>query len=238
MKQILLSCLFILIGITLQAQLTMSPAGVLVEGTYDMTDQTYIVKSHGDMTNVSGSALSLRWEITVVDAPTKWDMQLCDKNLCFAFNQLTNIDSSIDQPVDLDPDSISIMDIGVKHKGTPGCGTYEVKVYSVDDPNTVLASNTYEFRINVDANCLVATNNFEKSKVKIFPNPTTDYFTITENPYVESIQIFNIVGKEMATTNFQNGDAVNISNFPTGLYLVRMLDDDGDVLKTTRLTKR
>lgn len=240
MKQILLSFIFILLGTTIQAQvLTMSPAGgVLVEGTYDMSDLTEIVKSHGDMTNVSDNTLTLRWEVTVVDAPTKWKMQLCDKNLCFGFDQLTNVDANIDQPVELEADSSSIMDIGVRHGGVAGCGTYEVKVYTVDDPNTVLASNTYEFRVNVNADCLVATNNFDKSTAKVFPNPTTDYFTITDNPYVKSLEIFNIVGKQMAVTNFQNGDAINVAGFPNGLYLVRMLDDDGDVLKTTRLIKR
>ena len=74
--------------------------------------------------------------------------------------------------------------------------------------------------------------------MKIFPNPTTDYFTITDNPYVNSVEIFNIVGKQMAVTPFQNGDAINVAGFPNGLYLVRMLDDEGAVLKTTRLTKR
>ena len=42
----------------------------------------------------------------------------------------------------------------------------------------------------------------------------------------------------MAITPYQNGDVVSVANFPNGLYLVRMLDDDGDVLKTTRLAKR
>lgn len=195
------------------------------------------------MENVSASTLNLRWEITEVSAPSKWDFQLCDKNNCYADNQPTNVGDAvtggtIDVPVELMADSLSNMDMGIKHRGTGGCGIYEVRVYDVNDPNTVLAMNTYEFRVNVDANCLVATTNFDKSTAKIFPNPTTDYFTITENPYVESIQIFNIVGKQMAVTPFQNGDAINVAGFPNGLYLVRMLDDDGDVLKTTRLIKR
>ncbi|MFK7773513.1 MAG: T9SS type A sorting domain-containing protein [Saprospiraceae bacterium] len=238
MKQILLSFIFILLGITIQAQITMSPDGILVEGTYDMSDLTEIVKSQGDMTNTSMGTLSLRWEVTVIDAPSKWKMQLCDKNLCFGFDQLTNVDSNIDQPVELEADSSSIMDIGIRHGGSPGCGTYEVNVYEVGVPGVVLGTNTYEFRINVNADCTVATANFDKSTAKVFPNPTTDYFTITDNPYVKSLEIFNIVGKQMSVTNFQNGDAINVAGFPNGLYLIRMLDDDGDVLKTTRLIKR
>ena len=141
----------------------------------------------------------------------------------------------------IDANDHSLFDIGVRPKSTAGCGTYEIKVTTMTDTSTVLTTGVYTFKFNVDENCeqiVSSTNNFDKSLVKIFPNPTTDYFTITDNSYVESIQIFNIVGKQMAAANFQNGDAINISSFPNGLYLVRMLDEYGDVLKTARLTKR
>lgn len=120
------------------------------------------------------------------------------------------------------------------------CGTFEFTLSPFSDTSNILLTEIYRFKFNVDADCnpLVSNENFDKSSVKIFPNPTTDYFTITENPYVKSIQIFNVLGKQMATIPYQNGDGINISNFPNGLYLVRLQDDDGNVLKITRLTKR
>ena len=81
-------------------------------------------------------------------------------------------------------------------------------------------------------------SDLDKKSLKLFPNPTMDYFTLTENNFVKEIQIFNIIGKIMSVLNFQNGRAINVSSFPNGIYLVKMFDKDGGIIKTNRLIKR
>jgi hypothetical protein len=200
------------------------------------------MKTHASFKNNSADAVELRWEVTEMNVPEEWQAQLCDNNNCYAFGQYSNIDASVglDVPVVLEAGESSLLDLGVRHKGVAGCGTYQVKVTTTADTSTVLASATYELKANVDANCeaLVSNKNLEISKLKVFPNPTYDYFTITDNTLVREIQIFNIVGKRMANIAFQNGNAINVMSLPNGLYLVRMLDSDQNILKTTRLTKR
>ncbi|HFB99580.1 MAG TPA: T9SS type A sorting domain-containing protein, partial [Phaeodactylibacter sp.] len=179
---------------------------------------------------------SFKWVVEKTEGPEEWEFQLCDKNQCFAFAVASNIDTTIGLsiPVTLEPNTISIMDLGVKPNGMAGHGIYKVNVSTGDDPGIILASATYDFQINNTT----STTNFNKKPIKIFPNPVTDYFSLTDNEVVQQIQIFNIVGKKMMDMPFRNGDAIDVASFPNGLYLVRMMGENGEVLKTTRMTKR
>lgn len=249
MKQILLLSFFLLIslGFVKAQDFDITPNDITLDTLVDLTDAFVSGKMHSDIYNNTPSAVELRWEITQVNGPSEWQAQLCVNNEsggCFSWDVLSNTDAALPtpKPLMIAANDHSIFDIGVRPKSTAGCGTYEIKVTPMNDTTNLLVTGIYTFKYNVDSNCealVSSTNNFDKSLVKIFPNPTTDYFTISDdNQYVESIQIFNIVGKQMAMSSFQNGAAINVSSFPNGLYLVRMLDKDGDILKTSRLTKR
>lgn len=239
MKQIILFVLIFSFGLTAQAQLNVAPNNLAQDTLLDLSDQFISTKIHTEIHNDTNDDAELYWEIVQMSGPTDWAVQLCVNNAsggCFSWGVPSNVypAANIDKPLLINANEASIFDLGVRPYGTAGVGVYEIRVAPYGDSLNVITVGHFQFTIEGST----STENFDKSQVKIFPNPTTDYFTITENSYVESIQIFNIVGKQMAATNFQNGDAINISGFPNGLYLVRMLTDDGDVLKTTRLTKR
>lgn len=248
MKQILLLSFFLLtnLGFVKAQDYNITPNDITLDTLVDLSDLFTSGKMHSDIYNNTSGEAELRWEIVSINAPSEWQVQLCVNNEsggCFSWDVLSNTDAALPtpKPLMIAANDHSIFDIGVRPRGIAGCGTYEIRVAPFDDQTNVVVTGIYHFEYNVDENCdalVSSTNNFDKSLVKIFPNPTTDYFTITDNPYVETIQIFNIVGKEMANTNFQNGDVINVAGFPNGLYLVRMLDDKGGVLTTTRLTKR
>lgn len=249
MKQILPILFLFIFSASVQAQdFQVSPdANTLDTFMVDLPVDAYVSgKIKTKIYNNTTSESSLRWEIVNIDAPTEWEPQLCVNNEsggCFAWNVYSNIDPNlgIDVPLVIAANDNSIFDFGVRPASVAGVGTFEIRVTSTDDPNTEVAKGIYTFRFNVDADGNVittSTDNFDKASIKLFPNPTVDYFTITDNPFVKEIQIFNIIGKQMSAAAFQNGNAINVSSFPNGLYLVRMLDRDGDILKTTRLTKR
>jgi len=243
MKQILLT-LFIFINVGLNAQIEYSPADITLDTIIELSDEWISAKIYANLENNTTDPVSLRFNITSDDAPSQWEVQLCvndDTGGCFSWGVASNVDASIgiDVPLNIVANGSSIMDLGLRPKGVLGCGSYNVTITTVDDLSTVLATGTYNFKINTDPNCeTVSISNFDKASIKIFPNPTIDYFTITDNNYVKDIEIFNIVGKRMKLNSFQNGQAINVASYPNGLYLVRMLGDDGEVLKTTRLTKR
>lgn len=75
--------------------------------------------------------------------------------------------------------------------------------------------------------------------IKLYPNPAGDYFRIENGVNIKDIEVINVLGKVVKqyapasqSENFYIGD------LNTGLYLVRMLDKNKNVIKTIRLQKK
>lgn len=75
--------------------------------------------------------------------------------------------------------------------------------------------------------------------IKLYPNPAGDHFSLENASKVRGIEIINVVGKTVKVF----GDITTYDNFyigdlTTGLYMVRVVDMDGKVMKTIRLHKK
>lgn len=76
------------------------------------------------------------------------------------------------------------------------------------------------------------------TEVKIYPNPATNELNISSDEEIKSITIYNIQGAMIAELNpnsaFSN---LNISNYQTGLYFVKILTEN-DEMVTMKLIKK
>lgn len=70
------------------------------------------------------------------------------------------------------------------------------------------------------------------SKLNIFPNPATDNLSIEANEEITEVNIYNIIGvnvyNEQCTNNNLN---VNISDFNSGVYFVKVKTGNGETVK-------
>ena len=67
------------------------------------------------------------------------------------------------------------------------------------------------------------TGNIEKNKtIRIFPNPTTDYFHFSSDEIILQLEIFSITGKAIfqQEKNGQTG-TVSVSHLPPGIFIIR-----------------
>ncbi len=64
----------------------------------------------------------------------------------------------------------------------------------------------------------------DKSRIDIFPNPTSDFFTIkTIGSWIEEVILFDAVGRNLMTKYPTGSEVVfDLSNFPTGIYFVQI----------------
>lgn len=79
----------------------------------------------------------------------------------------------------------------------------------------------------------VTENNSIKKKIHIFPNPTAEKITISENYF--KLQLLNELGqvvKEVFETN-----EIDISNLPQGAYLVKLYDSNDAFLGAEKIIK-
>ena len=66
----------------------------------------------------------------------------------------------------------------------------------------------------------------------VYPNPATRFITIETDGKVESIRFVNITGLEsMRIDKIKQGEKIDVSSLPTGIYFVEMLIDDVKVVK-------
>ena len=61
----------------------------------------------------------------------------------------------------------------------------------------------------------------------IYPNPTTNTITVCGND-IKEVQIFNICGQNIMTVNCTNNVKVNLSNYAAGIYMVKVIDNNGN----------
>jgi len=77
---------------------------------------------------------------------------------------------------------------------------------------------------------LLSTIDLEfNKKIKLFPNPSSDFLQISGLTKSESYKIYNIIGSEIIVSgNISNNETIDIKNFTNGLYFLKF--NKGDAL--------
>ncbi|GEP49422.1 hypothetical protein FNO01nite_00940 [Flavobacterium noncentrifugens] len=69
----------------------------------------------------------------------------------------------------------------------------------------------------------LATQNFSRSALKLFPNPVKDILNVSNTEAIESITVFNILGQEVLSKTVKNTSGqLNVSMLPAGNYLAKV----------------
>ena len=85
---------------------------------------------------------------------------------------------------------------------------------------------------------VLGVNEVTSSKTVLFPNPANDNITISSQNNLQSVTIYNVLGAQVMQTSNLNSKStdVNISDLPSGVYLVK-IEDDGNSEGLKRLVK-
>jgi len=89
--------------------------------------------------------------------------------------------------------------------------------------------------------CLFNSENSATHKIEIYPNPAQDFVRIilTQNAKAERMIAFSKEGKEiknLAVT--ENQFIMNLNNWPRGVYVLRLFDENGNAVAQTKLLKQ
>jgi len=91
-------------------------------------------------------------------------------------------------------------------------------------PSTLYIDNFYFYK-----GTSLGTTKFDKSNVKMYPNPVKKSLTIEANSTIEKISVYNILGQEVLTTNPKSNSAtLQTNNLQKGVYIVKT-EIDGKV---------
>ncbi len=76
----------------------------------------------------------------------------------------------------------------------------------------------------------LSTNEFElNKKIKLFPNPSSEFIQISNLKSKESYSIYNVLGAEIKNGFISNNEQIDIRNFTNELYFLKF--EDGTVIK-------
>lgn len=229
MNRLLHLILCVLLSSPMWAQISVSvnPANFELNGNPNNPDVAY----HVDVVNNSNVEVRLAWSRFVENAPEGWLTWICDKNLCYL---PTANASAFNKPNILAPGEHMDFQIHVNPQALEGCTPYVVNFTDQSDPKTILAT----INGNVCISNTVSTKDQTNSKLTVFPNPTTDYFQLSDITGVKSLELFNIVGSKIKSFEVAPQKQYYVGDLNEGIYLVRMVSPSNKVVKTIRLSVR
>lgn len=82
--------------------------------------------------------------------------------------------------------------------------------------------------------CALYVKNPTQLEVVLYPNPIQSTFQIETSEGIQSVQVFSMTGKKVA--KFKSQENYDISNFPLGVYFVKIKSNRGESLQ--RIIKR
>ncbi len=240
MKQTLLSIisLFLLLQVNGQSPISISPANYQQTFTVDLEEAFLIQDPTITITNNTDSTISLRWERFVLDQPEGWQTQVCDPNECYFPQVNSNVDDGlgIDAPVVIGPGDSTKISLYILPNEIAGSGMFALDLAMVNQPDSILASPTFDLEV---ASVVTSTiDQMRNQEFVLYPNPTVDYFQVTNSEDIDRVAIYNLVGNKVKEYRAAPGAYYDLFNLPNGLYLVTLINDDLGAIKTMRLGKR
>ena len=225
-----------------QPSLSIHPDPLEFNEQADLSDLWSEPIAHSYVINTSNQTIKLRWEISVVgaDCPAEWKFKVCDKNQCYSSTVTSNVNlapnGNPNVPVILEPGDTSIIDVHINPTGVAGCCAVEISLSDVTDINNPVAIETGDYDICISP--LSTVTSAEKSRLRVYPNPTSDFISLSKNSFVKQLWVTNILGKRVRTFSSSYNGKYDISELPDGIYMVSMVDANNRIVKTVRVSKR
>ena len=226
MKQILLSTICILVSLQITAQVTIRVNPETTELDVDKTQ--FETVAHSMITNIGDTTMTFRWVRKEESISMGWQSAICDINACYS----TVVDSTPnDFYLTLAPGDSSILDVHIRPGGLDGSASIKVLLQEVGNPENS-TEGTYLFN-----EVLSPVRNVQVSSIKLYPNPVLDYFQLTNYDEVAKVMLFNIAGSLIREFVSYPGEKFDVSGEQRGMYLVRLMDRNKQVIKTLVMHK-
>lgn len=217
----------ILLPIILKAQVsvTVDPLSFVLTGNPNETDIYYYVH----VTNTGNEPTNIYWSKRMTNEPAPWTSWICDKTLCW--DSIVNT-CPANKPNILAPGESMDLQVHLNPYQREGTGDYELKVLDADF-NTIATVNGA-----ITVSTTTAVKEAGDSKLTVFPNPTSDFFEVSETPGLRYVEVFNIIGNKVRSYDAGPRKQYYVGDLADGIYLVRLATSSKKVLKTIRLSKR
>lgn len=230
-----------------------NPASATTTGTedHDPNPTTYsdwdVLKIDNNLENLTADTIIYNWQIlTPYDLPEGWTMHgFCDNKSCRTpwasgapGTPAPWTTGAVEESMKLANDTRSpfYLQVAAPSSAANGTLTVKVRVWSGSQVDTVL------FIATKDNSTGLSGISVMDERVVLQPNPANDYMYVYADKSInaKSISVVDMLGRQVTAKTIEAGKEssyVNLRNFTSGLYMVRVMDSKGNILTTRKLIK-
>jgi hypothetical protein len=192
---------------------------------------------HNTVSNLTNDTLKMAWKMTNSSIGSGWVVSgVCDINLCY--NWAGDVDMGITKNCSIKP--ASNMDFKVQYNATNGAlSSSSFITFRFVDLATGLQKSATFIATKVPTGVVNVSK--VDDDVVLYPNPAKDDLNVIFDPNsdVKNIAVYNLIGKIVSIYKVNGNSAkINVSNVPSGIYFVRLLDGQGRVVATRKFTRQ
>ncbi len=228
---------FTLLGFTSLKAQTYTIEKDTVRLTFSGTDLMYMRDS---IVPLTGSSI-IDWKIVSTNFPADWQAQtigICDNNSCYPWSLLWPSGATKTSHLYSSTSGVRDFHLQLNIKDASTSGTYYIVVKLTN--TTTLADTTQVYAVTFMPTAVPSVSK-AIDEISLYPNPTNNDINVVYNANadVKTIAVYNIIGKVMAVYKV-SGNSANLSleNVPAGIYFVRLVNSQGEVVVTRKFTKQ
>jgi hypothetical protein len=175
-----------------------------------------------DIRSKIANDITVRWQRNVMMITPGCQTQICDLNVCWGPTVNTKpfpLGGNVQGPI-----SVHL----INNTGNICQAVIRLDMWNEDAPSVVVSAH-YAFNATSSINDL-----FRLEEVKIFPNPTSDYFTI-QNDKVARVRMMTLDAREVANFNAEQTKTFYLNGQTPGMYVLLMEDNTGKAIGVAQL---
>jgi hypothetical protein len=189
------------------------------------TADTYDSPAKGEVKNLGSTPVTIKWERNIISLSPGIETAVCDPVTCWFPGIGTKVFT-------LGPEEHGEMTVHFYNPtGGAASGIVHLKLTNQNNPADTLTA-VYTF------STLTSTGELPAATVKLFPNPSTDFFALTGAENVASMRLFALDGRQMARFEPNASQQYAIGHLPVGTYVLSLEDKNGQLFQAVELIKR
>ena len=201
---------------------------------------------HNDITNTTAAPINIRWSVVNHNFPQSWldNLGICDANLCRVNNIGTNSlqtggpYTTVSTPYPAGGTALFDVQLSTG-MDTAVSGTYYITCNVKDVTSASGTAKNVTFIFNKFPTSVTKTVK-AADEVTLYPNPARNELNVLFNPDagIKIISVYNLIGKAVNVYKLSSNSSamLDIQNLPSGIYFIRLIDGQGQVVATRKFT--
>ena len=192
------------------------------------TDSTTEHIAYGKVRNHTNDPIYILWTREIIQLTQGWSTFVCDAKKCYA----DFVGECPLKEINIVPSKDSTnLDVHILDNGIDGEAHIVMWVYEKEDTSK-------KIKVDYLFNKVISNNEVKNIEIKVYPNPAFNSFSVEYNQGLNRIDLYSILGKKVTSFKAQQRSSYDISHLDDGLYFVKLVGPNEQMLRTIRLQKR